>query len=97
MGERVIIRWMPDGAMQLYTDSHNIDVISIDENCPRDRVFRFTSCLTRCSPSEIDAIIGTDDFHVAGDMPEVEQAARTRLNIGPSGKPTLTVIANPTP
>lgn len=72
---RFALRFTTDGNFELYTDADNLEVLSIDDNAPHDRVCEF-SPINRLTPVEFDTLIGTDPIQRLGDKRAIEHAAR---------------------
>ena len=79
----------PDGGYPgVVTDDPIMEVYSVDEGVPDDRVFLFTTMVKRVTPQEFDALIA-GEVHRIGDKPNQEQAVRAMLDRKPNGKPDL--------
>lgn len=82
----------PEGGYPgIVTDDAEMQVYSVDEGAPDDRVFLFTTLVKRVTPKEFDALIA-GEVHRAGDKPIQEQAVRAMLDRKPNGKPNLSVV-----
>lgn len=85
---RVVFHIGEDGRQQVFADS-DVEVIFVDENCPRDRVYR-------ASPDAIpNAMIGGTIGH-AGDGTPMDIRAKV-FSAEMDGKPHLSVIEGGNP
>lgn len=88
---RVAVHFDEHGNADYLSDGGEVDLLIIDERCPRDRVYLHGSHPAK--DGDIDALIGSDNIGRLGDMPEVENAVRAHMDgqplppISPKGKP----------
>jgi hypothetical protein len=81
----------PTALPAIFTDDPTLEILVVDDGVPEDRIYRLGKSVVRVKPEEFDTFI-TSPIHAAGDKPELEQAARARLNLDAHGKPKLQVI-----
>jgi hypothetical protein len=86
---RVVVQIDERGDQFYYADG-DVDLLVIDERCPRDRVF--ASSNHQVPPAVIDELIGNDRIGRWGDMPGTEAAILAYLNGEPAPKPKLTLV-----
>jgi hypothetical protein len=86
---RVVIRF-EDGWWTVHSDRGDVEIICIDEGCPRDRVYLCGN--HKAADGEIDALIGDSRIGKKGDMPGTEAAIRAYLDGEPAPKPALTLV-----
>lgn len=85
---RLIIRVLDaTGTQEIWTDVDGIEVISICEHIPRDRVYRLTTSVQRVTTAEIDSLIGESRVGELGDMPGVEAKIGRLLDGKPEPPP----------
>lgn len=78
---RVIIRTIDfTGLQEVWTDLPDVEVFSINEHIPRDRVYRLGPSVRRVTPAEIDALLGNSRVGELGDMPGAEAAVGRLLD-----------------
>lgn len=87
---RVVIRF-ENGWWTVHSDRGEVEILYIDEGCPRDRVYLYSD--HRAEDGEIDAMIGTSRIGKKGDMPGTEAAIRAFIDGEPAPKPpALTLV-----
>jgi hypothetical protein len=87
---RVAIRFDQHGNVDFFSDGGEVDVLVIDERCPRDRVYLHGSHAQ--ADGMIDALIGSDRIGELGDMPVTEDAIRAMMDGKPEPKPDLRIV-----
>lgn len=89
---RVVVRYDEHGNADYYSDGGAVDLLIIDERCPRDRVYLHGSHATETSA--IDALIGSDRVGSLGDMPGVEATICALMDGQPAPEPSLRLITD---
>lgn len=89
---RVVIRFDERGEMNVVSDGGEVDLLFIDERCPRDRVYLHGS--HSVPDGVIDALIDGCRIGRLGDMPGAEAAVRAFRDGEPAPKPALQVVHN---
>jgi len=88
---RIALVWTADSSFPQIIAEGDVEVFSVDELYPNDRVYRMGPGVKRVSSIEFDVLVA-GPVHEAGDKPIVEQAIRAKLAAGPSGKPNLSIV-----
>jgi hypothetical protein len=87
---RVVVHMDEHGNFSILSDRGEVEVLTIDEACPRDRVYLYTS---HAKPSGfIDDLIGNDRIGQLGDMPGTEDAIRAHMEGKPAPKPDFKLV-----
>ncbi|SDO87181.1 hypothetical protein SAMN04488061_1874 [Filomicrobium insigne] len=74
---RIVLQWLADGTFRVHTDEP-IDLFSVDECCPRDRVFKHAEGFVICG--SVDAILGGNRIGFTGDQSGAD--AKVHLFVG---------------
>lgn len=83
---RIILRFEnPGDVPQVYTDDPSLEVLTISEFAPADRVYQLTQ-ISRVSPETLNHIIGGNRVGRLGDMPGAEARVRRLLAGEPEPK-----------
>jgi hypothetical protein len=89
---RIALVWADDsGFPRIVTDDPTLEIYSVDERHPDDRLYRMSAGVEQMSPAEFANLIAGEVHHL-GDKPAIEQAVRAILNLGADGKPALAVV-----
>lgn len=89
---RVALIWTAESDVpEIVTDDPALDVYSVDERRPNDRVYQMGPGVNRMVPDDFDKLIAGQVFSL-GDKPVVEQAVRAMLDRKPTGKPALSIV-----
>lgn len=89
---RLALVWTADSDVPaIVADSADLDVYSVDERTPGDRVYHMGPGVTRVTEAEFDRLVVGEIFSL-GDKPMVEQAIRAILERGPNEKPDLSIV-----
>ena len=91
---RVVVRYDEYGNADYYSDGGDIDLLIIDERCPRDRVYLHGS--HAAADGVIDALINGDRIGRLGDMPGTEAEIRALLSGLPAPKPLIHLVKTDT-
>jgi hypothetical protein len=75
---RLIVHIDTNGDLNYLSDGGEVELLIIDERCPRDRVYRHASHPTL--NGVIDKLIGNSRIGELGDMPGTEAAIRAAMN-----------------
>lgn len=87
---RVVVHLDKHGNLNVLSDRGEVEILSIDEGCPRDRVYLCGA--HKQEPGFIDALIGNDRIGKLGDMPGAEEAIRAYVDGEPAPKPDLKLV-----
>ena len=87
---RVVVWTDIHGNMEVMSDGGEVEILIIEDKCPRDRVYRLSN---HPKPAGvIDALIGEGRIGVLGDMPGTEDAVRAYMGGLPKPKPNLKLV-----
>lgn len=87
---RMVVRYDEHGNPEYHSDGAEIDLLIIDERCPRDRVYLHGS--HAAEDGAIDALINGDRIGRLGDMPGAEAAVRAFMDGRPAPKPIVHLV-----
>lgn len=79
---RIVLQWLADGTFRVHTDEP-IDLFSVDERCPHDRVFKHAEGFVMCG--SVDATLGGSSVGFTGD----QSGADSRVHSFVGGKPPM--------
>lgn len=78
---RIVLRFnQPGDVPEIWTDAPDIEVLTISEFVPEDRVYKLGPAIARVTPDELDKLIGASRVGRLGDMPGAEAKVRRLLN-----------------
>lgn len=78
MAPRMVVHIDTNGDLNYLSDGGEVELLIIDERCPRDRVYLHGS--HPAGDGIIDALIGNSRIGELGDMPGTEAAIRAAMN-----------------
>jgi hypothetical protein len=87
---RVVVRFDVNGDLDYMSDGGEVELLIVDERCPRDRVYRLKN--HPVSGGIIDKVLGSSRIGELGDMPGTEAAIHAAMSGDEAPKPNLQIV-----